>query len=177
MTDHVLYRMFDKSNVLLYVGITNNPKGRFTAHSKSQPWWSEVSTISVHTLGSRSELEAAERAAIRAEHPRYNIALRPSQWNAPDPKCPTCLAPKPELMPVDEVLLMEDGTLMPFCTDPFHFPDDAERAAKVHAQRELLKQSTLLRLSDEAKRRMERRRELMEDALSFLVPVASERAS
>jgi hypothetical protein len=119
---HVLYRMFNRDGVLLYVGITNNPKGRFRTHSESQPWWSEVVNITLEHLPSRLHLQAAESNAIKNEGPLYNIA-RPAGAYVPEPTCPSCASSKPDLMPVEDYeLLTEDGELAPFCTDPFHFP-------------------------------------------------------
>lgn len=75
MTDHVLYRMFDPSGDLLYVGITMRPVDRLRAHSKDKNWWSEIATIRLETYPDQAALKEAERSAIRAESPRYNIVL------------------------------------------------------------------------------------------------------
>lgn len=69
---HVLYRFFDSSNHLLYVGITNNLWYRISAHSKVQPWWSEVASATMEHYPDREVLAEAERTAIRLEHPRCN---------------------------------------------------------------------------------------------------------
>lgn len=69
---HVLYRMFDAAGQLLYVGLTNNPKGRFGNHRDTKDWWDQVSTIKVESFSSREELIAAERTAIGAEKPLHN---------------------------------------------------------------------------------------------------------
>lgn len=69
---HVLYRFYNSRDELLYVGITSNPMTRFRAHQSDKSWWPEVATINVENYASRRELLAAERAAIKAEHPRYN---------------------------------------------------------------------------------------------------------
>ena len=154
---HVLYRMFNRDGVLLYVGITNNPKGRFRTHSESQPWWSEVVNITLEHLPSRLHRQAAESNAIKDEGPLYNIA-RPAGAYVPEPTCPSCASSKPDLMPVEDYeLLTEDGEWVPFCTDPFHFPGE-EWAEKIHKNRDLLRQAGLLRLSAIAKERLERRR-------------------
>lgn len=167
---HVLYRMFDTNKTLLYVGITNDPKSRFKTHSKTKPWWSQVSQITVETFDSREALSRAEQIAIRAENPRHNIALQsirrlPPPPEPPRPQCPECLSTDPRLMPLGcEVLLMEDGSELPFCVHPFHMPENPELAKKVYEQRDLLRQSTLLRMSAEAARRMERQRAALEMA-------------
>lgn len=71
---HILYRFFNERGRLLYVGITNSIPGRFTAHRNTKGWWSEVDNCKIEFWPSRPDLEEAERAAIAAEDPRYNIA-------------------------------------------------------------------------------------------------------
>jgi predicted GIY-YIG superfamily endonuclease len=174
MTTHVLYRMFDEGGTLLYVGITNDPKQRFHDHAKGQPWWSRVANIRVENHPSREALVLSEQVAIRDENPLYNIAVRKgllqerSAQRRPR-RCPTCGAPEPGMVPQDQwVLLMEDGTTMPFCTDPYHFPSDEVRARRVHEYRDELKRLNLLQLSEIAKARLDRQRELMEKAFAPL---------
>lgn len=70
---HVLYRMFDKDDRLLYVGLTKNPPGRFKSHSDTKSWWHEVAQIGIEHFISREELVAAEIVAIKSEKPVYNI--------------------------------------------------------------------------------------------------------
>nr|BFF25036.1 hypothetical protein GCM10025732_30010 [Glycomyces mayteni] len=71
----VLYRMFNARGELLYVGITGNLTSRLAAHEREKPWWSEVSQILTEHHDSRGQVEAAERAAVIREHPKYNRAL------------------------------------------------------------------------------------------------------
>ncbi|GJF06569.1 GIY-YIG nuclease family protein [Pseudonocardia sp. D17] len=73
---HALYRFFDSSERLLYVGITNDPTRRFEQHRSTKPWWTEVATVRIEQHASRSKALAAERAAIVAEHPIHNIQHR-----------------------------------------------------------------------------------------------------
>ncbi|MHA0288313.1 GIY-YIG nuclease family protein [Mycobacterium sp. C3-094] len=68
---HVLYRIFNDADDLLYVGITNNPSSRFSDH-RGKPWWQWVAKITVEHHASREELREAEAAAIRDEHPWFN---------------------------------------------------------------------------------------------------------
>lgn len=70
---HVLYRFWGTSGQLLYIGITLDPGARWKTHSKDKPWWLEVVNITVEVYPSRSAVLDAERAAIIAERPRYNI--------------------------------------------------------------------------------------------------------
>jgi predicted GIY-YIG superfamily endonuclease len=70
---HVLYRVYDAQGVLLYIGITMHPASRFAQHSEDKPWWADVADIRVEHCGSREEVLAAERDAIKCEHPRFNV--------------------------------------------------------------------------------------------------------
>ena len=71
---HALYRFFDQSGALLYVGLTANPGARLNEH-RGQPWWSEVANVTLETFPSRETVTEAERTAIGSEKPRYNIQL------------------------------------------------------------------------------------------------------
>jgi len=68
-----LYRHFDSADVLLYVGISGSPGRRFDQHAGEQSWWSEVARTSMEHYPSRTDALAAERQAITAEQPRYNV--------------------------------------------------------------------------------------------------------
>lgn len=70
---HVLYRMFDRSERLLYVGITLNPPGRFRGHQGEKAWWDQVATVTLEQHENRRALEIAETNAIIAERPLHNI--------------------------------------------------------------------------------------------------------
>jgi hypothetical protein len=73
MPPQALYRFFDGSDVLLYVGITLDLPVRLKHHSVHKPWWTEVSRIDVEHFESQIEVVEAERAAIIAESPKYNL--------------------------------------------------------------------------------------------------------
>lgn len=70
---HVLYRLVAADGTLLYVGITNNVASRFSGHAR-KGWWAEVAEGLVEFHPDRESLEDAERQAIRAEKPLYNVA-------------------------------------------------------------------------------------------------------
>lgn len=70
---HALYRFFAEDGELLYVGITSNPARRFAQHGAAKEWWEEVAEIKMDRHSSREAVLAAERAAIIAEKPRYNV--------------------------------------------------------------------------------------------------------
>lgn len=70
---HLLYRLYDADDQLLYIGRTNNLKHRFNQHSGAQPWWGDVARSAVETQPDLDALKAAEKAAILAEKPKHNI--------------------------------------------------------------------------------------------------------
>lgn len=73
-----LYRFYDAADVLLYVGITHDPRQRFYDH-RARPWWAATSNIRLERYPTRSEAIQAEDVAIRSEDPIFNRAgsLRP----------------------------------------------------------------------------------------------------
>jgi predicted GIY-YIG superfamily endonuclease len=76
----VVYRFFNESGVLLYVGVTTDPGSRMRAHERGKPWWTDVTHV---TLSHHENLTAAlaeEGRAIRLERPRYNLAGAPGRW-------------------------------------------------------------------------------------------------
>lgn len=71
--DNALYRHYDATGRLLYIGITNDPGSRWKGHM-DKTWWHYVDTTKIERFPSRAEVEAAEVAAIKAERPWWNIA-------------------------------------------------------------------------------------------------------
>lgn len=84
MTAHVLYRFYDAHGHLLYVGITQNPPSRFRSHEETKTWWELVADIKLETFASRLELAVAERAAITAEVPFYNVTHNAKRYERSD---------------------------------------------------------------------------------------------
>ncbi|WP_240982230.1 GIY-YIG nuclease family protein [Streptomyces sp. S3(2020)] len=74
-----LYRLYGPEG-LLYVGITICPLTRIRTHLREQPWRSLVIAVRIDYP---DDPEAAERQAVRAEHPRHNVV-----FNAPTPPPP-----------------------------------------------------------------------------------------
>jgi predicted GIY-YIG superfamily endonuclease len=68
-----LYRLFDASGVLLYVGITRNIPVRFARHEAEKDWWPQVARKMATLYGSREDAEKAESAAIDTEAPVCNM--------------------------------------------------------------------------------------------------------
>lgn len=72
-TTHALYRFYDTTDQLLYVGITADPGSRWRSHAHEKPWWQHVAKITVETHPDRTTVLEAERAAIVTEKPLHNI--------------------------------------------------------------------------------------------------------
>lgn len=69
-----LYRFYAAGGKLLYVGITKSLGIRWNNHANLQPWWPLVDNQTVQWLPGRKEALVAEKAAIAAEMPLFNIA-------------------------------------------------------------------------------------------------------
>ena len=68
-----LYRHFDKGGKLLYVGIAVDPEKREYSHRREAPWAHRIDRIEVEWFNTRHKAVEAERAAIAAEKPRFNV--------------------------------------------------------------------------------------------------------
>jgi predicted GIY-YIG superfamily endonuclease len=77
-----LYRFYDVEGALIYVGQTTNPSARISTHRSEKAWWTEVGSIEVEHCACKEHLDRAERNAIIAERPRYNVAGKPPEPSA-----------------------------------------------------------------------------------------------
>lgn len=71
-----LYRHFDATDKLLYVGITKNPSRRLSEHAANSHWWNQIAKITIERFQSKAHAQVAEKKAIRAEKPEFNKALQ-----------------------------------------------------------------------------------------------------
>jgi len=71
-----LYRLYDADGELLYIGTSCDPRARMVNH-RTRAWWPLVSERRDEWHQDRDSARAAERAAIQAERPRYNVADTP----------------------------------------------------------------------------------------------------
>lgn len=78
-----VYRFWDASETLLYIGMTEDPDARFGNHESRKPWWPDVARKAIEWHDTRDLAEAAELDAIRTEHALYNVTNSP--W-APRPR-------------------------------------------------------------------------------------------
>lgn len=69
-----LYRHYDASGELLYIGITNSPPLRWAQHLERTVWARFVTASTLAWYPDRSAAAASERAAIRRERPLFNVA-------------------------------------------------------------------------------------------------------
>lgn len=74
MSKHTdLYRYFDQSGRLLYVGISLSAVARASQHKVTAHWWGRVARMERQSFPSRAAARAAEKAAIAAEMPVENV--------------------------------------------------------------------------------------------------------
>jgi hypothetical protein len=73
-----VYRLFNRDDVLLYVGVSWNPKSRIPSH-QDKPWWPQVAKSTIDLHPDRATALRAEAVAIVEESPLYNLAV-------PDPE-------------------------------------------------------------------------------------------
>jgi len=74
-----VYRFYDSTGVLLYVGITDSPAARWRDHAKRKPWWSQVAERTLAWHPCRQDAAAEELEAIRTEKPIYNVVGKPRE--------------------------------------------------------------------------------------------------
>lgn len=81
-----LYRLWDGSRVLLYVGITRDLGVRMRKHAWEKAWWEQVEDVTVEVFPTHDAAADAEAEAIQTERPRHNTAHRPKPQptGAPD---------------------------------------------------------------------------------------------
>jgi len=82
-----LYRLYNASGDLLYIGVSRHPEQRLAEHRTGPDrfrWIAEVARRGIEWHPSRSEALAAEKGAIQVEQPRYN-----GTYNYDDAPLPT----------------------------------------------------------------------------------------
>lgn len=73
---HFVYRVFDATDRLLYVGCSVDVDTRMAGHESASPWFPFHSRVERVAYPSRAQAEDAESVAIATEHPRWNIQGR-----------------------------------------------------------------------------------------------------
>jgi hypothetical protein len=82
MTPTQLYRHFDASDRLLYIGISRCAWKRLQQHLASSPWREQFFRMTVEDYPTRGAAIDAEAAAILAEQPTFNKEGRRPASNA-----------------------------------------------------------------------------------------------
>lgn len=72
-----LYRAYDASGRLLYVGIAVNWPRRWGQHAERSPWYQQVTRLELTEYANRPDAMAAEKRVVAAEHPVHNIEHTP----------------------------------------------------------------------------------------------------
>lgn len=69
---YIVYRFYDANLVLLYVGYSQNPKGRFDAHMYSTKWSSEIKSVFIEIFDDQKSALSHEITSIEQLIPKYN---------------------------------------------------------------------------------------------------------
>lgn len=91
-----LYRFYNPSGDLLYVGISVRPWTRWKQHKGQKDWAEEVATQTIEWWPTRAEALVAEKEAIIAEEPLYNVIHNGDSRMAPPPPPAISDTPEPE---------------------------------------------------------------------------------
>ena len=71
-----LYRHFDKSGNLLYVGVSLSTIQRLSQHKNQSHWYNNISQVTIEQFPDRFTALLAERTAIKEENPLHNLSLK-----------------------------------------------------------------------------------------------------
>jgi hypothetical protein len=67
-----VYKYYDRYNVLIYVGITNQGSGRNRQHNHDKDWWDLVAQQEIEHFLDRDDARRREEALIRQFRPPFN---------------------------------------------------------------------------------------------------------
>lgn len=85
---HYVYRCYDATSRLIYVGCTNNPVNRLASHRRKAWWGDQIASTRLIVFPTRSKALEKEREAIATEKPRWNVKgkwpYRDHSWTADD---------------------------------------------------------------------------------------------
>lgn len=77
-TKTALYRHFDQSGTLLYVGISLSAASRLSQHMRGSDWRDVIANVQIEQFSDRQQALDAEKAAIITEGPLWNKAHKPA---------------------------------------------------------------------------------------------------
>lgn len=108
-----VYRHFDKSGRLLYVGYSADPFKRTCGHMSKASWALEIASITIEWFPSGEEALAAEKKAIKTECPRENVKDMPDDLFKPrrdiKPRIEAVEIPHVQLDALNRMFRMDDG--------------------------------------------------------------------
>ena len=73
MSAHYVYRVYDETGVLIYVGCTNHLFERLEFHASNAWWGHQAQRAVAKVYRDRPTALAAEREVISTERPRWNL--------------------------------------------------------------------------------------------------------
>lgn len=76
LSPFALYRIYSHDGRLLYVGCSMSFPARIKSHEKLKPWATEMATVKIEWFSNRNDAITAERNAIAAELPEWNVHHR-----------------------------------------------------------------------------------------------------
>lgn len=71
--EHVVYRVYDADERLLYIGATGDIQNRLRVHGYQSPWYVQAARVDIEAFPDRPTAFAAEAYAIREESPLHNV--------------------------------------------------------------------------------------------------------
>lgn len=77
-----LYRLYDATGTVIYVGIASNPHTRWEQHAGDKSWWPDVVTREIEWCETRQAAADMEAAEVIARSPKWNdlIPRRRDDW-------------------------------------------------------------------------------------------------
>jgi hypothetical protein len=75
-TEGYIYRFYDATGRLLYVGISSRPGTRLAGHRRTSAWFPQASYVVINKCENWHAADLAETKAIKEENPLYNVACQ-----------------------------------------------------------------------------------------------------
>lgn len=76
-----LYRVYDASGRLIYIGASHNLPVRFRGHELNTWWYGLIAKVRIEVHPTREAALAAEAVAIQEEQPAFNIRGNGRDWS------------------------------------------------------------------------------------------------
>jgi len=71
--NHYVYRIFDRTGRLIYVGCSHDPETRMYTHRRIMWWAPQIARIKMTVHPSKDAGHLTERSIIDTENPRWNV--------------------------------------------------------------------------------------------------------